>query len=211
MCARAAYAVLAAAFTFVVVTVAAFAYLPWWQALAASAGTFAALVLVARYLLRLALGRLAALAQGAVDVRGRVLRGASVDVHSARPVGGPAGLMVAGDATADEVEYVVELTIFPDGQNSFGSDEWDPAGLAVVPAASAPPRLLGGPAGPAFTPTRVELVDGGEAEAAGGPVRGPRRVRLAVAVPRGVRALALRYGYEQFGTVPLPLPTIPGS
>ncbi len=210
MCARVAYAVLAAAFTFVVVTVAAFAYLPWWQALAASAGTFAALVLIARYLLRRAVRRLAALAQGAVDVRGRVLRGSSVDVHSARPAGGSAGLMAMEDEAADAVEYVIELTIFPDGQSSYGGDMWNPAGLTLVPADAAPPRLLGRTADTVFTPRSAEPIDGGEVEAAGGEVRGPRRVRLAVAVPRGVRTLALRYGYEQFGTIRLSLPAFPG-
>ena len=203
MCARVAYTVLAGLFVFVVATVAAFAYLPWWQALFASAATFGALVLLARYFLFRAVRRVRGAVQTALDVRGRVLKGAGVDVHAARRLGG--ALLVAGgtggSGGADADAHTLEFTVFPAG--SAANDPWDPADLRLVPATAAPPQLLGG-AGPAeITPRDVMLVEDGAAVASGGPVRGPRRLRLTADVPRGVSALALRCGYAQFGRIDL--------
>ncbi len=200
MCATAAYTVLAGLFVFVVVTIAAFAYLDWWQALLTSTGTFIALVIVARFLLFRAVRRVRWLVQTALDVRGKVFKGAGVDVHAVRRLGG--ALTLAGDASpgaaADASSHTFEFTVFP-----AGTEPWDPADLRLVPADAPPPQLLG-LAGPAeIEPRDVLVVEAGDAAPSSGPARGPRRVRLTADVPRGVSALALRCGYEQFGRIAL--------
>ena len=93
MCQRIAYLLLGSLFTFIVATVAAFAYLEWWQAILASAATFVLLIMIIqfyfKYLFQQGVGKMKNLAKGMLEGKSRVLRGATADVHTVKPASVP--------------------------------------------------------------------------------------------------------------------------
>jgi hypothetical protein len=209
VCARALYLLLAALFVYSVVTIAAFVYLPWWQAVLISWVTFLLLVLggrwLVRYTVRTAVNRLGEVTRGLFDADGRVLHGATADVHAVRP---------APPAATDRPGlrwYEVEATIFPDPAHAGPAAPWDVTGLRLVPADAAPPTPFGDRGGDEFEPHGLVLVEDGEPVIpVGGQVTGPRRVRFTVSVPREVRDVQFRYSFEQFGPFRLaPNPALP--
>jgi hypothetical protein len=210
VCNRIAYLLLAALFVFVVVTVAAFENLRGWQAVLVSAATFALLVIglkmLAKVLIRRAVGRLGEAAKGLFDSASRTLRGATADVHSVRPV-------VSSQSDPDRRWYAIEATIFPDPAHTSASDFWNLNDLRLVPADAAPPGPFQRP-NPAeeFELVRPVLIENGEpVTSVDGQVFGPRRLRFEAGVPRDVHAVQFRYQFEQFGRIDLPrvLPGLP--
>jgi hypothetical protein len=210
VCARALYLLLAALFVYSVVTIAAFVYLPWWQALLVSWAAFFLLALggrwVVRYTVRTAVDRLGEVAKGLIDADGRVLRAATADVHTVRPAGRP--------PAADRPElrwYEVEATIFPDPDHAGPAARWDVKGLRLAPTDAAPPTPFGDRGGDEFEPHGLVLVENGEPVIpVDGIVTGPRRLRFVVGVPREVSDVQFRYYFEQFGPFRLtPNPALP--
>jgi hypothetical protein len=209
VCARIFYLLLAALFVFLVATVAAFRYLDWWQALFASAGTFLLLVLAGRWLVRHAvrttvhrLGEAAT--QGLFDVKSRVLRGATADVHVVRPTTLP-----AGDPESLRW-YEVEATVFPDPSQAGPMSHWDVHDLRLVPATAAPPSPFARRE-EEYEPHEMVLVEEGKPVIpVDGKVTGPRRLRFRVGMPSAVRDLQFRYYFEQFGPFRIP-PALPAG
>ena len=204
MCARIAQLILLVLFVYLTATAAAFAYLPWWQAILAEAALFLVTVAAAKLLLRRAVGRVpGAIARGLFDVKSRVLRGATADVHHARPVGAAALVDPAADLSpenipADAVWYEVEATIFPDPAQAGPMTHWDLSDLRLVSAGRVRDE---------FELHDVREIENGEViDASGGKPAGPQRLRFRVAVPPAVRELQFRYYFEQFGRVRLPGP-----
>ena len=219
-CQRVFYGLLAALFAYVTVTVAAFRYLQWWQAILLSALTLVLMVAGGKLLVRTAVGRIGSMVQTAMAESTKVLRNASVDVHAVRPAGPPADLLADADnPDADEFDraeaaadlrtlrwFEVELSVFPDA-NEAGGAAWSPTVLTAVPATTR----VGGPpdADPGCDLRDLRVLADGDARPADDELTGPQRLRFLVGVPAGVRALALRYAFHQFGRIELPTPALP--
>jgi hypothetical protein len=208
VCARIFYLLLAALFVFLVATVAAFRYLDWWQALFVSAGTFLLLVLAGRWLVRHAVRTTVsrfgeAATKGLLDVKSRVLRGATADVHTIRPT----------SPLADDLDnlrwYEVEATVFPDPSQAGPMSHWDLHDLRLVPATAPPPFAQREE--DEFEPHEMMLMEEGKPVIpVDGKVTGPRRLRFRVGVPPAVRDLQFRYYFEQFGPFRIP-PALPAG
>ena len=227
-CSRVFYGLLAALFGYVVVTVAAFRYLEWWQAILASAVTLGLIVFGGKLLVKAAVGRLGAMAQGLMANQSKALKDATVDVHAVRPVPPPADLHAEAEGTnADEFDraeaaadlrnlrwFQIELSIFPDRGHTGPADEWHPETLVLVPASAKPPQPFGGFAGTSdgdeTIPLRVVrvLVDG-DPMPADEAVTGPQRLRFVAGVPAKRKELSLRYVVHQFGRIRLPADALP--
>ena len=226
-CSRIFYGLLAALFGYVVVTVAAFRYLEWWQAILASAVTLGLIVFGGKLLVKAAVGRLGAMAQGLMANQSKALKDATVDVHAVRPVPPPADLYPE-DVDADEFDraeaaanlrnlrwFQIELSIFPDRDQSDPTDEWHPETLVLVPASAKLPQPFGG-----FNTTgsgvdeAIELRDmrvlvDGDPLSADEAVTGPQRLRFVAGVPSRLKELSLRYVVHQFGRIRLPADALP--
>ena len=154
----------------------------------------------------------------AVLEAGSALKGAEATVHSVKAVPAPKGPSPY-DLDEDDEQYCPELdgTAWEeDGVNYYSIDvtvtpadestPWDPTGLAVVPADFEPAdptdvcEELGG-LHSAEVWTGGKFVPLPEAE-----VRGPKRVRLLMGVPEGVRAVKFASLVTYFGHVDLPTP-----
>lgn len=220
MCARAAQLLLAALFVFVVATVAAFRYLEWWQAILASAATFGMLVFGAKLLIKSFLGNLGNMAKGLFEIKSKVLRGATVQVHSVRPTAVPADLVPeepGDDADEDEEPpadprdlawYEVDATIFPAGDTGTPMTHWDLDDLRLVPF-DAPAADLDDDVPEAEMHGLRVVADGEPAEPDGSKFLGPQRLHFTAGLPKGVRAAKFRYYFEDFGRIELPHPLPP--
>lgn len=209
MCARIFYLLLAALFVFVAVTVAAFRYLEWWQALIVAEVTFLALVIACRWLIRRAVRRtvdqIGEAAKGLFGDRSQVLRGATADVHAVRPVSTPS------DDRPGLRWYEVEATIFPDPTQAGPTGFWDLTALRLVPADAVPPTPFAGRTGDEFEPHELVLLEEGKPIiSVDGRVTGPRRLRFRIGVPAAIRDLQFRYDFEQFGPFRIP-PALPAG
>jgi hypothetical protein len=149
---------------------------------------------------------------------GSALKDAQVAVHAVRAVPAPAGPSPY-DLDEDDEQYCPEVDGQPWGEDDghyYSIDvtitpadpgiSWDPTGLAVVPADFEPDdptdlcEQMGG-----LHSAEVWKGDGfqplPECE-----VRGPKRVRLLMGVPEGVRAVKFANLVTYFGHVDLPEP-----
>jgi hypothetical protein len=231
MCARVAQLILAAFFVFVVATVAAFRYLEWWQAIIASAITFFLMVFGAKMLIKSFLGNLGNLAKGLFETKSKVLRGATIQVHSVSPTEVPAEALPSEEDEEEETDpddedeegekptdprdlswYQIETTIFPD-QNAAGPmTHWDIDDLRLVPS-DAPPMSMDDDDNegdrPEFDLLEVRVVtDGQPQEPDGSKFLGPQRLRFKSGFPKGVREVKFQYYFENFGVIPL-TPALP--
>ena len=194
--------VLFALFVFLVVTIAAFVYLEWWQAILVSFGTFLLIVYAGKVMVRSAVARITNFATELFRVKSRVLKGATVDVHSVRSVPAP-------EQDDDEPElawYEVEATIFP--ANAPGPmTHWDLDDLRLVPANTLDRIGLNSPDDEQEIGfDRVWLIENGEAlEPQQSKFHGPQRLRFTTGLPKGVTAWKFRYYFEQFGRIELPV------
>ena len=226
MCARIAYLILAALFTFIVVTVAAFVYLEWWQALLVSATTFVLLVIGARFLVHRTIGNMMNLAKGLFDGTSSVLRNSTADIHTVKPTEIPTSVRdwVAkvndrgsgddfddddrADAQAllhDSHWVEIEATIFPDASQAKGMQLWDVDDLRLVPF-DTPKSSFGNQDNDVEFELHdlVVMRDGEAVQSDDSKLQGPQRVRFKVGVPRDVRELKFKYYFEQFGHIKLP-------
>ena len=228
MCARIAYLILAALFTFIVVTVAAFVYLEWWQALLASATTFLLIVIGARFLVHRTIGNMMNLAKGMFDGKSSVLRNSTADIHSVKPTEIPKSIREwaakvsdrgndddfddddRADAQAllhDSHWVEIEATIFPDASQAKEMQLWDVDDLRLVPfdAAESAFGNQDNDDDAEFELHDLVLMRDGEAiRSDDSKLQGPQRVRFKVGVPRDVRELKFKYYFEQFGHIKLP-------
>ena len=229
MCARVLQLVLAAMFVYVVVTVAAFVYLEWWQAILVSVVTMFLIVFVAKMMIRSAIGRLGSFAKEMFSVKSRVLRNATVEVHTVRPTDVPAKfveelneLAIPDPDDDDEIGedrrdteravrdyswYEIEATIFPDPCEAGPMKHWDVDDLKLVPANAKPEEPFGEGEDedrPEFELHDLQLVADGVAEAVdNSKLHGPHRLRFTSGFPRTVREVKFQYYFEQFGHVRL--------
>ena len=226
-CSRVFYGLMAVLFAYVTVTVAAFKYLEWWQAILASAATLVLLVMGAKLLVKTAIGRVGAMAMTAMGQQSKVLKDAAVDVHTVRPVPPPADLEDdADDPDGDEFDraeaaadlrtlrwFEVELSVFPDRQQAEPTDPWNAETLVLVPADAKPPQARGlggfGAGGDTYELRQLRVMVDGEPMPATDELTGPQRLRFTVGVPAGLRELALRYVVHQFGRIRLPAVALP--
>ena len=226
-CSRVFYGLLAALFAYVVVTVAAFRYLEWWQAILASAATLVVIVMGGKFLVKAAIGRLGSMAQGMMDQHSKVLKDATVDVHSVKPVPPPADLEDdAEDEDADEFDraeaaadlrnlrwYEIELSVFPDRETTEPTDGWSADTLVLVRSSAKPPTLgqMMEDDPETYQPRNLRVMVDGEPMEAEEELTGPQRLRFTTGVPTGVKELALRYVVHQFGRIRLPDVALPAA
>lgn len=149
---------------------------------------------------------------------GSALKDAEVTIHAVKAVPAPAGPSPY-DLDEDDEQFCPELDGTPwdeDGAHFYSIDVtitpadpatlWDPTGVAVVPTDFAPDdptdvcEQLGG------LHSAEVWTGGGFQPLAEGEVRGPRRVRLLMGVPEGVRAVKFANLVTYFGHVDLPEP-----
>lgn len=226
MCARIAYLILAALFTFIVATVAAFVYLEWWQALLVSATTFVLLVIGARFLVYRTIGNMMNLAKGLFDGKSGVLRNSTADIHTVKPTEIPASVQewaakvsdrgnetdFDDDDRADAQALIhdshwveIEATIFPDASQAKGIQLWDVDDLRLVPFDTPESSFGNRDDESEFELHDLVVMREGEAvQSDDSKLQGPQRLRFKVGVPRDVRELKFKYYFEQFGHIKLP-------
>jgi len=176
--------------------------LPWW----ATAG---GLLLIA-VLGKLFAGRLMTSALSApFRAKGKVLAGATVEVHEVVAASPPQPERPDGDhedddddvtvATADRW-FQIDLTVHP--KPAAGPFTlWEPGELELVDARTVSDE----PGDGAVAITELDLFrDGAFQEDQGEKVPSPQRLRLKTGVPKDVARLKLRYYFETLGQIPLP-------
>jgi hypothetical protein len=215
-------------FVYLAVTIAAFVYLEWWQAILASAVTFILFLRGVRWLLLSFVRGMGDTIKQIADFKSRVLRGATADVHSVRRVEPPRHL---ADPDPDDDEppepgdvgeflaeienrdwYEIEATIFPDPAPAGPMKSWDPYELMFVPIDEGPLDELADDAHDRdVLVEQVRVVRDGEAVELGDAsmVRGPQRLRVLAGFPKRLGAVKFRYYYEDFGRVELPGQLLP--
>lgn len=183
---------------------AAIRLLPWWG-LAALLGCVALSGLVA---IKWVLPRLLpSLLKAPFKAKGAVLRGATAQVHSIERAPAPPADVEREDDTAPSEAgecYELEVTISPrptDGPFALWQpDELRLAGLREKADDPDEDERAG-------KILAVEVArDGGFEPASGMRFDGPQRLRLLIAAPSEQRRLRLRYYFELFGDIALPLP-----
>lgn len=225
---------LAGLLVYLMVTVAAFVYLEWWQAIAASMLTFVVLVQGAKFLIRYAIRRVTGgfdLSQGIegfavnmIRTKSQVLRGASADIHSVRPIAEPP------EMTDDEVEpdedmidservqipmnwYEVDVSIYPPTNPNGPMTHWNVDDLILIPFdVDVSEDMESLQSSEQFGMVNLMTVENGEArDLDDGQVTGPLRFRFDIAIPRGIREVKFRYFFESFGRIRLPDPRLPAG
>jgi hypothetical protein len=235
MCARVAYLILGAFFIFIVSTVAAFVYLPWWQAILVSLAVFTLIIVIGRLLIGRFFNSFARMAQEAMSNQSKVLRGAEVDIHKIQQTTMPASLRKemqqaiadAEDADEDPPEFPdyealhwfeLELTIVPDSKLEPEDNTWEPETLKFVPfdAKSIDFNMADDEDDEdEKQPDQFDIyemkqiVDGAATDVEGESFTGMRRLRFTTGVPSGIRLLKFQYYLEQFGRIELPAPGLP--
>jgi hypothetical protein len=210
---------IAALLVFVVVTVAAFRYLEWWQALIASALTFVVLTYGAKLLIRYAIGRITGgldltkgiegFATSMFRTKSRVLKNATVDVHAVRPVSSPEDVDYSEDAGGPQPErnwYAFDVTIFPDGKSHSPMQFWDVDDLLLIPAdAEVTEGMESLGSSEEYGLHDLRLVrDGDVSTPEENKFHGPQRLKFSAGISKAVREVKFRYYFEAFGRVRLP-------
>ncbi len=226
MCSRVIYFMLAALFVYVVVTVAAFVYLQWWQAILASAVTFVLCVLSTQWMIKSTFRQFGEMAKEAMSAHTKVLRGATADVHTVKFTDPPREVTdVADDPNLDPDDrseaaadlqtrrwYEIEVTIFPDPEETRPTDYWcvHTIGLAATDRRNTSPLDEEDESDAVELYGMKVVTEGVAADPDDGNVTGPQRLRFVAGVPRQVRAVQFAYGYERFGLIRLPQ-ALPGG
>jgi hypothetical protein len=213
---------------FIALTVVAFIYLPWWQALIVVLAMILAIVMGVRFLLR-NLGKILSDSMLKMfEVKSQVLRGAQVQVNSVQPTTAPADTddeeseapSEGGSATRPlrrQVDYfLIDVTIKPAGVQG-PMQHWDLDDLRVVPfdtPAATLQEMAGDDAAESiegYDLRDVKVMENHQFVAdQQGKYEGPRQISAVVGVPSHVRELKFQYYGEQFGHIklPPPLPTL---
>jgi len=224
---------LVALLVFIAVTVAAFVYLEWWQALIVIIALIFAFVFAAKFIIRSFFSNIGKAMMAGFEIKAKVLKGATADVHSveAAPVPPPRVIdQVEDEDEADDEQdeddeededededeadrdlnyYRLDVTIRPGPQDGPMS-HWDVSDLCVVDAKAPPLKLSLGDesdAGEGFHFHDVKIVENGRlAPDEQGKYQGEQRLNLLVGVSPTLRELKFRYYTEDFGRIPLPPP-----
>src|SRR5688500_13936773 len=223
---------LVALLVFVAVTVAAFVYLQWWQALIVILVMILAFVFSVKFMIRSFFSNIGTTIMAGFEMKAKVLKGATAQVHSveAIPVPPPSVIDQDGDADEDEDDededeggddeeddrnlnyYRIDVTIRPDPQQAEGPmSQWDVSDLVVVDAKARAMQLnLAGDnedAGEGFHFRDVKVVQDGQLKPdEEGDCTGEQRLSAVFGVPDGLRELKFRYYTEDFGRITLPPP-----
>ncbi|HLJ12637.1 MAG TPA: hypothetical protein VKU82_15690 [Planctomycetaceae bacterium] len=196
---------------FLLVVVELFRVLPWWGAAGVLILFAISLVALGRYLVyRLQRDLTLAVAQ-----QGQPLENALVEVHSVEPTDPPLESSLIG-LDPDDEDYDPELDggVVIDDSDYFLIDatiaprdpeaNWDPTALAVVNAAFVPQEELEACLETGLVHTLEVWRDGNFAPQQEGELTGPQRLRMLVAVPKGLRQAKFAYHFTYFGKVTLP-------
>jgi hypothetical protein len=209
----------AALLVFVVVTVAAFRYLEWWQALIASVLTFVLLTYGAKILIRYAIGRITGgldltkgiegFATSMFRTKSRVLKNATVDVHTVRPVSSPEDADYSEDDGEPQPErnwYAFDVTVFPDSKSHSPMQFWDADDLLLVPAdAEVTEAMESLGSSEEYGLHDLRLVrDGDVSPPDENKFHGPQRLRFVAGISKPIREVKFRYYFEAFGRIRLP-------
>ncbi|MEO6434807.1 MAG: hypothetical protein ABIP55_03465 [Tepidisphaeraceae bacterium] len=219
---------LAALLLFIVVTIAAFVYLEWWQALLVVAGMIVAIVLGVKYLIR-NIGKILGKAMlKAFEVKAQVMREAEATVNHVEATLAPAKRDSDDDDDEDDEDdeesteaakfplayYRLDVTITPRGSAGL-MNHWDVDDLRVVPFDAAKPSLdlmaceKSGLQEEGYDLENVQILENGQfIDDEQGKHEGSKQIRAIVGVPTHVRQLKFQYYAEQFGKVVLPPPLV---
>ncbi len=164
---------------------AAVKYLPWYGGLAVLAGLLVALWLFGGRLLHHLLTL-------PFKAKGRVLRGATLEIHAVAP-------LPPGD---DQARFELELTLTPAAAQGGPFHHWQPGDLELcADGRSIEDRTDDGCA---IDAVAIVTADGVVADD-GASHPGPLRLRLACSAPPDARAVQLRYYFERLGRIELRL------
>jgi hypothetical protein len=154
---------LVALLVFIAVTVAAFVYLEWWQALIVIIALIFTFVFAAKFIIRSFFSNIGKAMMAGFELKAKVLRGATAEVHSveAIPVPPPAVIDQADGGSIDEIDdddddddededdeddeeetrdlnyYRIDVTIRP-GPQEGPMEHWDVSDLVVIDAKAKP-------------------------------------------------------------------------
>jgi len=227
---------LVALIVFIIITVAAFVYLQWWQALIVIVAMIFAMAFGLKLIIRSFLSNIGKAMIAGFEIKAKVLRGATAEVHSveAAPVPPPRVIEQAKDVddedddededeeedeadSEDEDEeeerdlnyYRIDVTIRPGAQEG-PMTHWDVSDLCVADF-KAPPVTFSPDgddnAGEGFHFHDVQIFEDGQLHPdEEGKYQGEQRLNILVGVPPGLRELKFRYYTEQFGRIVLPPP-----
>lgn len=222
---------LLALLVFIVVTVAAFAYLQWWQALIVIVAMIFAFFAGMKLIIRSFLSNIGKAVMAGFELKSKVMQGATANVHSVEAAPEPPPRIIEQDEDdeddddeedededeADEKHeeprplayYRLDVTItprMPDGPMKM----WDVGDLCVVDAKAPPLSLTPDDetdAGEGFHFHEVQIFESGRATPdEQGKYEGAQRLNVLVGVPPELRELKFRYYTEQFGRIILPPP-----
>ena len=228
--------ILAALLLFLVVTIAAFVYLPWWGALLVVAVMIIAIFGAIKYVMS-NLGKILGKAMlKAFDVKSQVLRDAAVTVNHVEAVLAPAK-DDSDDQTDDEDEpddededeedeaeeepaaklpqayYRIDVTITPRPAGAGQAmTHWDVDDLRVIEHDAPRPTLdlMAGDSNKfseGYDLEKVQILEDGQyVDDEQGKHEGSKQIRATVGVPMHVRRLKFQYYTEQFGSIDLPQP-----
>ena len=202
-----------ALFAFLVITIAAFVYLEWWQAILVSFATFLMIIYAGKLMIRSAVARLGNFASNLFRVKSQVLKGATVDVHSVRRIGPKEALAIPTDEVDEDLPpmedrdwFEIELTLFPAANAPGPMTHWDIDDLRLVPA-DTPDRdtFDAEEEVEEISFDRIWIIENGEAIEPDQPkFHGPQRLRITAGFSRGIANWKFRYYFEQFGLIELP-------
>jgi len=204
--------VLFAFFVFVAATVAAFVNLKWYQAILASGLTFVTLCYLGLHVIRYSLRRVQRKFFQLFEVKGQVLKQASVDVHSVRAVIPTKQDLEEWSEQGQQIDpaglswYEIEFTLFPDAGHPGPMTHWDVDDLTLVPLTAKVPT---GPVGanPEIEAVPMDVVrieNGEEYDLDDRKLQGSHRLRITVGLMRGISNWTFRYYGESFGQIRLP-------
>ena len=174
-------------------------YLPWWGLLLAAAGV----IVIGKFVIKRLFFRLLL---KPFQLKGAVLKGAKVEIHSITPAIEPPLKEAASSESPERARYHLEVTIHPGNANTpFGA--WEPGELRLVRPESV---LDMNPDTPSDNDDTCEIEsievqeDGAFKPDEGMKFPGAQRLKLLLAVKPGASRLKFRYYFEEFGSVALP-------
>ena len=162
--------VIVALLLFVVVTIASFVYLQWWQALIVIALMIVGIIVSLKLVLRSFIDNIGKAMIAGFEAKARVLRGATAEVHAVAAVPQPPPRVIdqAGeeededsdiDDEDEEVEdeddederelayYRIDFTLRPPAESGGPMSHWDVSDLCVVDSRAKPLKLSMSPEG----------------------------------------------------------------
>ena len=221
---------LAVMLLFIVITIAAFVYLPWWGALLVVLAMFLIIIGAIRYITRNLGKMLGKVMLKAFETKSRVLRDAQVAVNHVEATlkPGPAedetdeADVDDDDDEGDDADtpaaqlprayYRLDVTITPRAASGEGMRHWDVDDLRLVPFDAPKPALDLNPASgdgfqDGFNLEKIQVLENGQfVDDQQGKHEGLKQLRATVGVPMHVRRLKFQYYTEQFGSIDLPQP-----